>query len=82
MENGRIVLVTGAAKRIGRAIAIGLQIAGFGFRYQSKVSPGSAQQDVEIHWSVLCAGVAALIGLACWLSPGRSNGARFSSSGR
>jgi NAD(P)-dependent dehydrogenase (short-subunit alcohol dehydrogenase family) len=43
MENGRIVLVTGAAKRIGRAIAIGLHQSG----YRVAIHYGTSEKDAR-----------------------------------
>ena len=47
MENGRIVLVTGAAKRIGRAIAIGLHQAGYRVAIHYRTSEKDARATAE-----------------------------------
>ena len=54
------------------AIAVGFQIAGRPFiGYTSKVQPMMVWLDMDLHWAVLPVVAVALVGLFCWILPGR-----------
>jgi len=54
------------------SIGVGLQIAGQPLiGYASKVRPMMVCHNVDLHWAVLPVLLGALVGLLCWILPGR-----------